>query len=272
VNRVRDQLLTRARFTANEHGRVRLRHLRDLFVHLARRSARPDDVRKVVPLAQLLAQVRVLVHQPPALLFDQALNVQRLRNHRADDAEELDAALVVALRLELQVHGEGADGLTLHVDRHADEAQLVARNVGAPRHTVQELGLLADARDDNRLAALHDLTRDPFAHLERGAACPVIEPFDGFNLQLAFAQQRDHAAHDAVVADQDLKHSLHRRLEVQRARQRLTDLEQGRQASGIAGNDVGVGCWFGGGHGVSYIPGDMVSDEPTRRCRVMGDR
>ena len=74
------------------------RDLRHLLVHLPHRPAGADDVREVVALPQLLPQVRVLVDQPPLLLLDQPLDLDRLRDHRRDDAEELDAAVVVALR------------------------------------------------------------------------------------------------------------------------------------------------------------------------------
>ena len=109
VNGMRNQLLAGARLAADEHGGVGLRYLRDLLVHLARGTAGADDVREVVALAQLLPQVGVLVDQPAPFFLDQPLDVERLRDHRADDAEELDAAFVVALRLELQVDGERTD-------------------------------------------------------------------------------------------------------------------------------------------------------------------
>ena len=57
VDGVRDQLLAGARLAADEHGRVGRRDLRDLLVHLPHRPAGADDVREVVALAQLLAQV-----------------------------------------------------------------------------------------------------------------------------------------------------------------------------------------------------------------------
>jgi hypothetical protein len=59
------------------------------------------------------------------------------------------------------------------------------------------------------------------------------------------------------MADEDLQHPLHRRLQVEGARERLADLEEGRQAPGVAGDNRGVGRWFRGGHWVSYIP-DLI--------------
>ena len=117
----------------------------------------------------------------------------------------------------------------------------MARDVGAARHPVEKFRLLADARHDDRLAALHDLTGDAFADFEADRAGAVVEPFDRLDVQLAVAQQRHHAAHDAVMADENLQHALHRRFQVQRAGQRLADFEQRRQSSGVAGGRGGVG-------------------------------
>ena len=89
MDRVRDQLLAGARLAADQHRGVGPRHLRDLLVDLPHRPAGADDVREVVALAQLLPQVRVLVDQPPPLVLDQPLDLDRLRDHRRDDAEEL---------------------------------------------------------------------------------------------------------------------------------------------------------------------------------------
>ena len=125
VDRVRDQLLAGARLAANQHGGVGARDLRDLLVDLPHRAAGADDVREVVALAQLLPQVRVLVDQALLVLLDQPLDLDRLRDHRRDDAEELDAALEVALRLELEIDAERADGSAVEQDRHADEAELL---------------------------------------------------------------------------------------------------------------------------------------------------
>ena len=51
----------------------------------------------------------------------------------------------------------------------------------------------------------------------------------------------DDAADGAVMAGEDLEHAVQRRLQVERARQRLADFEQRRQAAGFAGRGVHVG-------------------------------
>ena len=81
-----------------------------------------DQVREVVALAQLLPQVHVLVDEPLALGFDQLLHLQRLADHRGDDAEELRRAVVEALRLERQLNSQRARGTPVQQDRDGDEA------------------------------------------------------------------------------------------------------------------------------------------------------
>ena len=233
VDGVRDQLLAGARLAADEHRRVRLRDLRDLLVHQPRRTAGADDVGEVVALAQLLPQVGVLVEQPPPLLLDQPLDVERLRDHRADDAEELHAAVEIALGLEAQVDAQRPDGGALQHDRHAHEAQFLAKAVAALGGAVEEGRFAADARHDDRLAALGHLAGNAFSELVAHRPGAILEPFNRFDVQLALAEQGDHPADDAVVAHEDGQDARHARLEIQRSRQGLARLEQGRHATRI---------------------------------------
>ena len=218
VNRVRDELLARARFAADEHGRVRRRDLRHLLVDLPNRSARPDDVREVVLLPQLLPEMLVLVDQAPLVLLDQPLDLDGLRDHRRDDAEELHAAVEVALRLVAQIDAEGADGAPVQHHRHADEAQLLLVAVRPPRRPVEHGRLAADAWHDDRLGGFDDASGDAFAHAVLHVLGGAVESVRGFDIQLAaFAQQRDHAADGAVMFGEHFEHAVQRRFEVQRA-------------------------------------------------------
>ena len=242
VDRVRDQLLAGARLAADQRGRVGAGDLGDLLEDLPHRTAAADQVREVVALAQLLPQVRVLVDQRPLVLLDQAVNLHRLRDHRRDDAEELGAALEVALGLVLEIDGQRADRAAVQADRHADEAQLLVRQLGPPRRAVQERRLAADVRHDDRLAALHDLAGDALADAIADQARAVADAVGGLDAQVAvLLENRDDAADGAVMAREDLEDAVERRLQVQRARQRLADFEQGREAARFAGRGVHVG-------------------------------
>ena len=153
----------------------------------------------------------------------------------ADDAEELDVAVVVAVRIELEIDAERADRAPVEQDRHADEAQLLLRQLRPLRRAVEERRLLAHARDDDRLAALDDLADDAFADAVAHRVRRRVEAVGGLDVQLAVVvQQRDEAAHGAVVLRQDLEHAVQRRSQVQRARQRLADLEQRREPPRLA--------------------------------------
>jgi transposase InsO family protein len=90
-----------------------------------------------------------------------------------------------------------------------------------------------------------------FTDLEADRARAILEAFDGFDVQLAFAQQRHHAAHDRMLANERLQHPLHARLEVERTREGLTDFEERREAARIARGGGRVGSGLGGRHVVS---------------------
>ncbi len=230
VNRVRDHLLAGSRLAPDEHGGVGRRHLRHLLVHLPDRSAAADDAREVVAFPQLLPQVHVLVDQLLLVFLDQALDFDRLRDARRHDAVELHAAVVVAIGIELQVDGQRADRAPVEQDRHADEAQLLFRQLTALRRAVEEGRLLAHPRHDDRLAALDDLADDPFADAVADGVRRGVETVRRLDVQLAVVpQQGHHAAHGPVVLREDLEHAMQRRSQVQRAGERLADFEQRRQ-------------------------------------------
>jgi hypothetical protein len=67
-------------------------------------------------------------------------------------------------------------------------------------------------------------------------------------VQLAVAEQGDHPANHAVMPDEDAEHPLHRRLEVEGARQGLAHLEQRREAARVARGGGGIDSRFRGWH------------------------
>ena len=89
VDRLRDQLLAGARLAADQHRGVGARDLHHLLADCVHRAAGAEDLREVVALAQLPLQPHVLLHQPLAVRLEQPLHLDRLRDHRGDDAEEL---------------------------------------------------------------------------------------------------------------------------------------------------------------------------------------
>ena len=120
------------------------------------RAAGAEDVREVVALAQLSLQPDVLLHQPLALGLEQPLDLDRLRDHRGDDAEELAGALVVAVRLEPQLDAEHAGGAA--VQRAA--ARRRTTRSSSPATPLAERRLAADARHHDRPAGREDLARE----------------------------------------------------------------------------------------------------------------
>jgi hypothetical protein len=226
VNGVRDEFLAGARLAANQHGGVGLRDLGHLLVHLPRRTAGPNDVREVVALAQLLPQVRILVGEPPPLLVDHPLHVERLRDHAADDADELDAAVVVALRLEPQVDGERADRLAVEHDRNADEAQLLLGVLGAPRRKVEERRFALTRGTTIGLLLSTTLPVMPSPSLMRMVRARSSKPSTASTCSSPSRSNVIIPRTNAVMTKQRAKHTLQSGLQIECAREGLADLEQ----------------------------------------------
>ena len=163
-------------------------------------------------------------------------------------------------------------------DRHADEAELLLGGVAAPGGAIEERRLAAHARHDDRLSALDDLAGNAFADPVADGPRAILEPLRRLDVQLAVAQQREHAAHDAVMAHQDGEHALHRGLEVEGAGERLAHLEQGGQAPRVACGGAryrrailraGIRSYISEGSGDrrhNDVAGTLRS-VPARRCR-----
>ncbi len=77
--------------------------------------------------------------------------------------------------------------------------------------TMQEVGLPADARYDDRLAAFDDPAGDAFADAVPDGLRRFVEAVGRFNGQLAvLAEQGDHAPDGAVALAQDLEDAVQR--------------------------------------------------------------
>ena len=250
MDRLGDELLAGPRLAADEDGRVGARDLHHLFAHLPHRAARPEDVREVVALAQLVAQPHVLVHQALPVRFDERLHLERLRQHRTDDAVELRRPVVVAVASESQFDLEHAPALPRLLHRHADVGQVVVFESAAPRAVTETLGvaprgvrardvrrerrLLADTWDDQRPAALEDLLGQRAA--ERRVGMRGTDADGGVEMKAAavLARQRDDAAAGAVIPLEDLEDAMERRFEVGGAGEGLAHVEQRRQLADLA--------------------------------------
>jgi hypothetical protein len=185
---------------------------------LAHRAARADQVRKIVALLQLEPQVRVLVDQLLALSLNQAVHAHRLRDHRSDDADEFRGAVVVAVRLEMQIDANGADRLAVERDRRRDVGELLLRQLGPLGGAMQKARLAADARHDDRFAGLDDFAGnalpEPIAHLtaRRDRAGRRLE----LHVAGLVVQQHDRAAHGAVMPAENFEHALQRGAQIER--------------------------------------------------------
>ena len=268
MDRVRDQLLAGARLAADQHRGVGAGDLGDLIEHLAHRPAGADQVGEVVLGLQLLAQVRVLVDEPLPLRFHQALQPDRLADHRGDDAEELGRADVEAIGLERQLDEERADRPAGDRDRHADDAQLLG--LAALGGTHGQRRLLAHLRDDHAAPRIED----PLAQLLEGADAALGAAGDalGPRLLALAARQQHQAEHHRVVPLEDLERPVQARPQVQRARQRLADVDERRQFADLVPGRGGLAVGRrGGGRGGTHAGHKKV--EADYRCdKIVGQQ
>ena len=177
----------------------------------------------------------VLVDEPPLVLLDQPLDLDRLGQHRGDDAHELDAAVEVALGLVAQIDAERADGAAVEQNRHADEAQLLVVALGPSGRAIQHRRLAAHPRHDNRLAGLDHPSRNTFADAVLHRLRRPVQSVRGLDEQLAaLAQHDDHAPHGAVMPRQDFEDAVECRFAIESARECLTDFKQRRQPARFA--------------------------------------
>ncbi len=194
--------------------------------------------------------MRIFLDELLPFRLNQTLDFQRLRDHRGHDPKKLDIAIEVAVRLELQIDANGAGGLAVQDDRHAQVTQLLLRQFWALGGTIEKHRFATHARHHDRSAALDHAAGDAFTNLVARFRSLLDEAVGGFHLQRAsfFMEQDDRAPYGAMVAAEDLEHPMQASLEIERTRESLTGFEQGRELADLAGGRVG-GAWGACGRG-----------------------
>ena len=162
MNGMRDEFLSGSGFTAYEDRRVRMRHLRNLFVHLAHGTGGADDVGEIVAFLQFFEEMRILIHQASALFIDEMFSLDGLRHHGGDKAQTSKLGVVVSVLLEPQINSERAHRLAFHDDRNAKIGDFLLLQVPFPG-AVEKHRFAADFRHDDGLAGFNDTAGYAFA-------------------------------------------------------------------------------------------------------------
>ena len=243
MDRVRDQLLARARFAPHEHGRAGGSDLGHLVVELLHGARVPDQAADLVALLQLVPELGVLLDQARPLRFHEPMHAHGLAEHGAHDGQA-GRFLVVAAVLAIgkgdseRPHRPPADG-----HGHADVGQLALAVRPQDTGAVEEQGLAADLRNDDRAAALHHAARDAFTGLVVRAPRLLPSRADGrLHRQLVAVglAQRDRGAHRAQALLDVLEDAAEGGTDVERGGEGLADLEE-------VGQDFGLGRRHGPG-------------------------
>jgi hypothetical protein len=209
-------------------------------------------------------QPDVLLDEPLAVRLEQLLDLDRVRDHRRDDAEELPRTLVIALGLEAQLDAEHARRPPVEEQRHADEAALLAAGPLAQRR------LPARARDHDGPTGGEDLARQrPAGDIARPGRV-ARHPHGGHDLQRRLlAALEGHGAPQGVVRLlENLEYAMERGLEVGRVGQRLADLEQRRQLPDLAGRPPRTEIEVRAGRRVGFRDRDRHLFTPYCACQL----
>ncbi len=144
------------------------RHLVDLGKNLLHPLRHADDVFQAVFALQLLLEPVLLLHEGGALGADMLMQMGRLADQVGRHLEQPDDALVADGDAARSTAGdtEHTYRTAAHLDRHPDECHHFVREAAMGARAVQEQGLDRNIGDHHGHAALHDLARDAFAHLE----------------------------------------------------------------------------------------------------------
>ena len=179
----------------------------------------------------------VLVDEPLPVGADQAVHLDRLGDHRSDDAEKLRGAVVVAVSLVAEVDADRADGLALERDRRRDVGQFLLRQLGPVGGAIEERRLAAHPRHDDRLAALHHLAGNALAETVAHTLAWRDGAGGGLQLDLAgvFVEQHHRAPQRAVMAAEDLEHAVQPLFQIEGRRERLARFEKRRELPHLAG-------------------------------------
>ena len=241
VQGVGHELLARARLPAHEHGGARLRHLRDLLVDLLHRPGAAHDVADVVALAQLLAELRVLVEEALPFRLHEVVDAHGLADHRAHDPEELRLLLVAPVLVVGQRHPERPHRVLVRLDGHADERQLVLPRLLEDAAAVEEERLAAHPRHHDGPAALDDASRDPFPDPVPGVGAELARSRGRLHREVAapLVLEGDGGGQRAVAFLQDLEDAQERGPEVQGGAEGLADLEEVGERAGVGSGGSG---------------------------------
>ena len=117
-------LLAGAGFAPDQDGGVALGHPFDHLEHLAHAARGADDIAHLVAFLQLAFECQVFVVQAFLLPVDEQQVVDRLGDDGGDDGEQPEIPVQVQVPVEF-VHGEGADGLVVDFDGHAQEGEFL---------------------------------------------------------------------------------------------------------------------------------------------------
>ena len=130
---------------------------------------------EIVALTQLLLEMDIFVHQALLVGFDYVVDLDRLRNHRGNDREELRRAFIITISLVLNVRSQRPDRLVIQQHGNTDKGEfLPAHNFLSDAQPIEKHRFTAHLRHDDRFARLHHASRNALSQFVPYAARTIF--------------------------------------------------------------------------------------------------
>ncbi len=237
VEGVGHQLLARAGLAADEHGGAAGRRLGHGLIDPLHGVAVADEVVQLVALAQLQAELLVLLHQPLPVRRHQPGHLHGQAHHGGRDLEELRVPVEVPAAIVGHREAEGPRRLPVQEHRDAEEGHVGLLPLLGLQHAgaIEEQRLQAGLRHHDGLARGQHPPVDALAHPVAGPGHLLAGQAPGrLHPERAplLVRQQDGAVQGAEGLRQDLQHPGQRSPDV-RGGQSLAQLQQGREVKGV---------------------------------------
>jgi hypothetical protein len=195
-----------------------------------------------VALHQLLTELGILGDKLVPLRLEEPVDPEGLRDHRGDDAQELQQPLVIPFGPVLQLYRERPDWPAMQQDRDADEAEFPASTFPPGCRPMKESWILADQRHHLRLTGRSDFSSDSLAQLVPDHFSVPGEPQPGAHVELASAivEQRHGPTYGAASTAQNYQESGEACLKAKVPAKGLTDIHKCAEFPGLTGRAEGA--------------------------------
>jgi hypothetical protein len=156
------------------------------------------------------------------------IGLDGLRHHCRNDPKAAEIGFVVSVLIKEQVDAKGANGPVVDKERHAHKGDVPLIQILPAADAVQEHGLTADLRHNDRLSGFDDASGDALSQAVVRAATGIAETDGSFDSDFSRipVQHGDRPTHHFVVEFEDFEHPLECRSRGQGRAESTPDFKQ----------------------------------------------